>query len=43
MTFTVPLGVPEVMLPGKDVTLVTYGACVRIALEAARRIGQSGH
>ena len=33
--FTVPLGVPEILRPGSDVTLVTYGACCRIALEAA--------
>ncbi|MEM6963969.1 MAG: thiamine pyrophosphate-dependent enzyme, partial [Bacteroidota bacterium] len=29
--FTVPLGVPEVLQPGTDVTLVTYGSCVRVA------------
>jgi pyruvate/2-oxoglutarate/acetoin dehydrogenase E1 component len=33
--FTVPLGVPEVLRQGSDVTVVTYGACCRIALEAA--------
>jgi pyruvate/2-oxoglutarate/acetoin dehydrogenase E1 component len=33
--FTIPLGVPEVLRAGDDVTLVTYGACCRIALEAA--------
>lgn len=33
--FTVPLGVPEVLREGTDVTLVTYGACCRIALDAA--------
>ena len=33
--FTVPLGVPEVIRQGSDVTLVTYGACCRIVLEAA--------
>jgi pyruvate/2-oxoglutarate/acetoin dehydrogenase E1 component/TPP-dependent pyruvate/acetoin dehydrogenase alpha subunit len=32
---TVPLGVPELLRPGSDVTLVTYGACCRLALEAA--------
>ena len=31
---TVPLGVPEVLTQGTDVTLVTYGSCVRIAQEA---------
>ena len=32
--FTVPLGVPEVLHEGDDVTLVTYGSCVRVAEEA---------
>jgi len=35
---TVALGMPEVVRPGKDVTLVTYGACVRIAREAAEEL-----
>nr|HQU58392.1 transketolase C-terminal domain-containing protein [Saprospiraceae bacterium] len=29
--YTVPLGVPEVLREGTDITLVTYGSCVRIA------------
>ena len=29
--YTVPLGVPEVLQEGTDLTLVTYGSCVRIA------------
>src|SRR5262249_23175266 len=33
--FTLPLGVPEVLRQGTDVTLVTYGACCEIAMEAA--------
>jgi pyruvate/2-oxoglutarate/acetoin dehydrogenase E1 component/TPP-dependent pyruvate/acetoin dehydrogenase alpha subunit len=33
-SFTVPLGVPEVLQQGDDITLVTYGSCVRIAQEA---------
>ena len=33
-TFTVPLGVPEVLQEGKDITIATYGSCVRIAQEA---------
>lgn len=32
--FRVSLGVPEILVDGKDVTLVTYGSCVRIAQEA---------
>lgn len=40
--FTVPLGVPEVIRPGRDITLVTYGACCRIALESAALLAQVG-
>lgn len=32
---TVPLGVPEVLRSGDDITIVTYGACCRVALETA--------
>jgi pyruvate/2-oxoglutarate/acetoin dehydrogenase E1 component/TPP-dependent pyruvate/acetoin dehydrogenase alpha subunit len=39
---TVPLGVPEVLREGTDVTVVTYGACCRIALDAAERLAQVG-
>lgn len=39
---TLPLGVPEVLRPGQDVTLVTYGACCRIALDAAEKLHQAG-
>ena len=39
---TVPLGVPEVLREGRHVTVVTYGACCRIALEAAERLAQVG-
>ncbi len=39
---SVPLGVPEVLRPGTDVTLVTYGACCRIVLEAAEVLSQLG-
>jgi len=30
--FTVPLGVPETLRSGNDMTIVTYGACCRIAM-----------
>ncbi len=40
--FTVPLGVPEILRPGRDVTLVTYGACCRIVMEAAEVLHQVG-
>jgi pyruvate/2-oxoglutarate/acetoin dehydrogenase E1 component/TPP-dependent pyruvate/acetoin dehydrogenase alpha subunit len=41
-TFTVPLGVPEVLREGADVTVVTYGACCAIALDAARALADLG-
>jgi pyruvate/2-oxoglutarate/acetoin dehydrogenase E1 component len=40
-TFTVPLGVPDIIREGSDVTLVTYGACVRVAEEAATLLAQN--
>ncbi|MGH2451174.1 MAG: alpha-ketoacid dehydrogenase subunit beta, partial [Candidatus Limnocylindria bacterium] len=40
--FTVALGTPEVLREGDDVTLVTYGALCRIALEAAERLAAMG-
>ena len=40
--FTVPLGVPEIIRDGNDVTIVTYGACCRIALDAAEKLSKIG-
>ena len=40
--FTVPLGVPEVLREGKDVTLVSYGATLRIVMEAAELLATAG-
>ena len=40
--FTVPLGVPEVLREGTDVTVVTYGALCAIALEAAATLHDLG-
>src|SRR5437588_9499878 len=37
-SFTVPLGVPEVLREGTDATVVTYGACCGIALDAAQAL-----
>jgi 2-oxoisovalerate dehydrogenase E1 component len=34
----VPLGIPEILREGADVTLVTYGSCARIAMEAADQL-----
>ena len=38
----VPLGIPEVLRAGQDLSLVTYGACCRIALEAAEMLESEG-
>ncbi|HUW07556.1 MAG TPA: transketolase C-terminal domain-containing protein, partial [Williamwhitmania sp.] len=40
--YTVPLGVPEILNEGKDVTLVTYGSCVRIAQDAVAQLKEFG-
>ncbi|MCF8348234.1 MAG: hypothetical protein K9G61_05425 [Bacteroidales bacterium] len=36
--FKLPVGHPEVLQQGRDVTLVTYGSCVRIAEEAVKQL-----
>jgi pyruvate/2-oxoglutarate/acetoin dehydrogenase E1 component len=40
--FRVPLGVPEILEQGTDVTLVTYGSCVRIAQDAVEQLKEYG-
>jgi 2-oxoisovalerate dehydrogenase E1 component len=40
--FTVPLGVPEILRAGTDATIVTYGACCRIALDASDKLSKVG-
>ncbi len=40
--FTVPLGVPETLRPGRDLTIVTYGACCPIARSAAEQLAEVG-
>lgn len=39
---TVPLGVPEVIRKGVDITLVSYGSTLRIVMEAAEVLAGSG-
>jgi pyruvate/2-oxoglutarate/acetoin dehydrogenase E1 component len=39
---TMPLGVPETIREGKDVTIVTYGACCRIVMDAAEKLSKVG-
>ena len=40
--FTVPLGIPEVIMSGTDVTVVTYGSMCRIVKEAAEQLKEVG-
>jgi pyruvate/2-oxoglutarate/acetoin dehydrogenase E1 component/TPP-dependent pyruvate/acetoin dehydrogenase alpha subunit len=36
--FRIPVGVPEIIEQGSDVTLVTYGSCVRVAQDAVAQL-----
>ena len=36
--YRIPVGIPEVLEEGTDITLVTYGSCVRIAQEAVAQL-----
>lgn len=36
--FSIPLGEPEILQDGIDITIVTYGSCVRIAQDAVRQL-----
>jgi 2-oxoisovalerate dehydrogenase E1 component len=36
--FLIPVGVPEIIEPGTDITIVTYGSCVRIAQDAVAQL-----
>ena len=38
----IPLGEPEILRAGSDLTLVTYGACCELALEAADMLASTG-
>jgi pyruvate/2-oxoglutarate/acetoin dehydrogenase E1 component len=40
--FTLPLGVPETIRAGRDLTLVTYGALCRIAMDTAKDLAAVG-
>lgn len=40
--FTVPLGVPETLRIGTDITIVSYGSVLRIIEEAAERLARLG-
>jgi len=36
--YRIPLGIPEIIEQGTDLTLVTYGSCVKIAQEAVKQL-----
>ncbi|MBK6380966.1 MAG: transketolase [Chitinophagaceae bacterium] len=40
--YTVPLGVPEIVKEGTDITLVTYGSTLRIVMEATETLDKMG-
>jgi len=40
--FTVPLGQPEILREGSDVTVVTYGSMCRIVMDAAKQLAEVG-
>ncbi|GAB3756593.1 alpha-ketoacid dehydrogenase subunit alpha/beta [Spirosoma pomorum] len=40
--FCLSLGVPDVLRPGTDVTVVTYGSMCRIVMEAAQQLSSMG-
>jgi pyruvate/2-oxoglutarate/acetoin dehydrogenase E1 component/TPP-dependent pyruvate/acetoin dehydrogenase alpha subunit len=40
--FTLPLGRPEVLRAGEDITVVTYGSMCRIVLDAAAQLAEVG-
>lgn len=42
LEFTVPLGVPEVVKEGTDVTIVTYGSTLRVVLDAVQMVEKQG-
>ena len=40
--YTIPLGKPEILKRGNDITVVTYGSCVRIAQDAVAQLQEFG-
>jgi pyruvate/2-oxoglutarate/acetoin dehydrogenase E1 component len=42
LDFTVPLGVPEILREGTDITIVSYGSTLRVVQEACLRLEEIG-
>jgi pyruvate/2-oxoglutarate/acetoin dehydrogenase E1 component len=40
--FTVPMGIPDILKEGNDITIVTYGSMCRIVMEAAADLEAKG-
>lgn len=40
--YRVPVGIPEILRPGTDVTILTYGSMCRIVMEAAAELSAMG-
>lgn len=40
--YKIQLGIPETINEGNDITLVTYGSCCRIAMEAVKQLADLG-
>jgi 2-oxoisovalerate dehydrogenase E1 component len=38
--YTIPLGIPEILKEGEDITIVSYGSTVRMVLEAANQLAE---
>jgi len=38
--FKTPLGIPEIVNEGSDVTIVTYGSCIRVAQDAMKILAE---
>jgi pyruvate/2-oxoglutarate/acetoin dehydrogenase E1 component len=42
LEYAVPLGVPEILKEGTDITIVSYGSTLRIIMEVAQRLQKQG-
>ncbi|TNF27287.1 MAG: transketolase, partial [Bacteroidetes bacterium] len=40
--FKTPLGTPEILREGSDITIVTYGSCVNLAMKACEELADAG-
>ena len=42
LEFTVPMGIPEILKEGNDVTIVSYGSILRIIMDAVNKLEKEG-